>query len=261
MFNLILKVMKKLLIIFVLLISFISYSISQSGPVTNKRGVPILPEAGDWAVGIDATPLLEYMGNFFTGGANNAPDFGFTAQYPGSIYFKYLQSGTTIIRGNLLIGVTYVVDKDQDEIGDTPSKLINSALNVGISLGIEKKKDLNNRLCGFYGAQAILLKTPYIDQDFVGKIKYKDSEDTDDNFKMVGGNTIAFGAGVFVGVEYFILPKVSLSGEFSIMAGTEYTGLRKLVPETGDEELIEESASFSGINTMASGDLVLLFYF
>ncbi|MES2681013.1 MAG: hypothetical protein V4635_14060, partial [Bacteroidota bacterium] len=42
--------------------------------LTSKKGEPILPEKGDWAIGIDATPFLNYIGNFF-GTPNSAPSF------------------------------------------------------------------------------------------------------------------------------------------------------------------------------------------
>ena len=46
--------------------------------LTSKKGEPFLPEAGDYAIGIDATPFLNYAGNFFgTGAANVAPTFDF----------------------------------------------------------------------------------------------------------------------------------------------------------------------------------------
>ena len=43
--------------------------------LTSKKGEPYLPEAGDWSIGIDANPLLNYMGNLFSGNTsiNNAP--------------------------------------------------------------------------------------------------------------------------------------------------------------------------------------------
>jgi hypothetical protein len=49
----------------------------------NKRGVYLLPQAGDFALGVDATPFLEYLGNLFSG-SYDAPMFG-----GGSIYGKY----------------------------------------------------------------------------------------------------------------------------------------------------------------------------
>ena len=42
--------------------------------LTSKKGEPILPEAGDWGISTDATPFLNYAGNFFGKSAfNSAP--------------------------------------------------------------------------------------------------------------------------------------------------------------------------------------------
>jgi hypothetical protein len=35
--------------------------------LTNKNGEAYLPESGDWSVGIDATPVLNYFGNMIGG--------------------------------------------------------------------------------------------------------------------------------------------------------------------------------------------------
>ena len=46
--------------------------------LTSKKGEPFLPEAGDYMIGIDATPFLNYVGNFFgKTAANAAPTFNF----------------------------------------------------------------------------------------------------------------------------------------------------------------------------------------
>ncbi|MBR9831853.1 hypothetical protein GYB57_06890 [bacterium] len=39
--------------------------------LTSKKGVPILPEAGDYAIGVDATLFLDYTGNLFNGNLGN----------------------------------------------------------------------------------------------------------------------------------------------------------------------------------------------
>ena len=46
--------------------------------LTSKKGEPFLPEAGDYMIGIDANPFLNYLGNFFGKTvANTAPTFNF----------------------------------------------------------------------------------------------------------------------------------------------------------------------------------------
>ncbi len=39
--------------------------------LTSKKGEPILPEANDWAISMDATPIFNFVGNAFNGNTNN----------------------------------------------------------------------------------------------------------------------------------------------------------------------------------------------
>jgi len=45
--------------------------------LTSKKGEPILPEAGDWAIGIDATPFLNYAGQLLSTSGSSAPTWNF----------------------------------------------------------------------------------------------------------------------------------------------------------------------------------------
>ena len=54
----------------------------------SKKGIPILPEQGDWAIGVDAAPFFIYAGNMLNGNAFNAnPNFNFTSGT--NLYGKY----------------------------------------------------------------------------------------------------------------------------------------------------------------------------
>jgi hypothetical protein len=39
--------------------------------LTNKKGTPILPAKGDFALGLAASPFLDYFGNMFNGNTGN----------------------------------------------------------------------------------------------------------------------------------------------------------------------------------------------
>jgi len=72
--------------------------------LTSKKGEPILPEEGDWGLGIDATPFLNYFGNFFGKTANNnAPTFDFLTGNQ-TIVVKYFKDATTAYRGAIRLG-------------------------------------------------------------------------------------------------------------------------------------------------------------
>ena len=44
--------------------------------LTSKKGEPILPEAGDWAISASANPFLNYIG-MLGSASNSAPQFNF----------------------------------------------------------------------------------------------------------------------------------------------------------------------------------------
>ena len=61
----------------------------ESEKMLSKKGFPILPEAGDFGIGFDAVPFLEYAGNLFNGDTDNSvqADFQNTAQQLVGKYF------------------------------------------------------------------------------------------------------------------------------------------------------------------------------
>jgi len=68
--------------------------------LVSKKGFPILPESGDFSLGISAVPFLEYAGNAFNGATNNnSPGFYFTQEHPLMITGKYMLDENTAIRG------------------------------------------------------------------------------------------------------------------------------------------------------------------
>lgn len=148
--------------------------------LTSKRGLPILPESGDWCVGIDATPFFSYLGNFFGKGGATTVTTGtvqtasfYTNQAPGwnfiannfTISGKKFISPNTAYRAALRIGFNNVTKKTQ--VNDrsittapvypaVPFRVENSwkqsYTNIGLSFGIEKRRG-RTRLQGFYGLE------------------------------------------------------------------------------------------------------------
>ena len=79
--------------------------------LTSKKGEPFLPEAGDYAVSIDATSFLQYAGNFFGKAAtNNAPTWNFL-NGNNTISGKYFKDATTAYRIGLRLGFGSVTNK------------------------------------------------------------------------------------------------------------------------------------------------------
>jgi hypothetical protein len=136
--------------------------------LTSKKGEPFLPEAGDYAVSIDATSFLDYAGNFFgKQNKNNAPTWNFL-NGNSTITGKYFKDATTAYRLGLRLNFggntekSMVADRTvRDAVPSTntypnvnamvENKWKQSNTNIGISVGLEKRKG-KTRLQGLYGA-------------------------------------------------------------------------------------------------------------
>ena len=95
--------MKKILLLFV--ITTLSLA-SFSQTLTTKKGFAILPEAGDWSIGADASPLLEFVGNMFNGTLEqSSPSWDFVSSGPAlTLFGKYCKSESMFYRGRLRLG-------------------------------------------------------------------------------------------------------------------------------------------------------------
>jgi hypothetical protein len=236
--------------------------------LTSKKGEPILPEAGDWAISVDATPFLNYAGNFFGKSSNNvAPTFNFLGSN-SVIMGKYFKDEKTAYRGGLNIGfgtqsVSNVVNQDHSPSPapgtDAPKVTDKQTIGnhgIGLTAGIEKRKG-KTRLQGYYGAEVFLYlggsttKNTYgnafSDTTSMGATsttqfatglqgtpgsQYAGAATSSRVTQIKNGANFQFGVRGFIGVEYFILPKMSLGGEFGWGIGIQTWGAGKTTTET-----------------------------
>lgn len=232
--------------------------------LTSKKGEPIMPEAGDWGIGIDATPFLEYAGNFFGKTTSNAaPTFNFFAGQ--TITGRYFMDAQTALRGSLRIGFggnTQNRMVDNRAVPPTASsypspdvmvenKLKQSNTAIGLAFGYEKRKG-KTRLQGYYGGEVGIYLSSSKDKFTYGNslnpvtTSTVVTVDPDDEFpgaantttmivspgqigsaraiERKNGTAFSFGLRGFVGVEYFIFPKISLGGEFGWGLGITSVG-------------------------------------
>jgi hypothetical protein len=261
--------MKKILISLILITAALGlYAQSEAETLKTKKGIPIKPVTGDFAIGIDATPFFQYAGNLFSNGNPYYPSFGFTAQAPGSIFGKYKVSETTTYRASVLIGYSDETLKSQNATDpDKIDKVSTSALTIGLSAGIEKHRDFFGRLTGYYGAQAGIRKQPYsyydtqTNQYYYGEFSFKDGNNPDNNYKEKGGSTYTILAGGILGVEFYIAPHIALMGEYGFYMSFFSQGERIDSPATGAETTIDYGSLGFEMRPVSSGNLVLLFYF
>ncbi len=249
-----LKTMKKQITTVAIAVTFGLFTVNAQD-LTSKKGEPILPEQGDWSIGTDATPFLDYAGNFFgKTAANNAPTFNFLSSNL-LILGKYFKDATSAYRAGIRLGF----GSTQTEVltskrGVTPGSFPASAMDakntkkesnsaIGLTGGIEIRKG-KTRLQGYYGGEvgfyfggnkttysyanalnpALASGTAQVTVDATGdnvdgtnvtstQVAYGQSGDARITERKVSG-VLLFGLRGFVGVEYFILPKISLGGEF-----------------------------------------------
>lgn len=125
------------------------------------------PEAEDWALSIDATPFLNYFGNFIGGtDANAAPTWSFLTTNQ-QITGKYFMSSDMAFRGSVRLGfgsnseTNMVLDRtvdpaDYPDYPELPSMVENKmkmrSSNIGLSGGVEFRKG-EGRLQGYYGGE------------------------------------------------------------------------------------------------------------
>lgn len=225
----------------------------------SKKGEPYLPQEGDWAVAIDATPFLEYIGNFFSDANNTAP----TAQFPNdqfAITAKLFKTDDFAYRASARVNVFLETNRafvpefsttpTNTTVEDTYSRSFN---NFTFGLGIEKRKG-NTRIQGFYGVEGLLgLGLEKHTFDYGNNISPENTspvrtewpiEFQDDpreittvtdegafitEFKK--GTTFSLGARAFIGAEIFLFPKWSLGFELGVSMGYFYTGNSTIVAE------------------------------
>ena len=210
----------------------------------SKKGTPILPEAGEYSIGISANPFLQYVGNIANTGFNPAA----TYQYPSSPFFfnTIAVSGKRMITASeayrFRINLTSRTRRDFIKVAKdtlTPStteinygedKLKTQNTFLSLALGKEWRRG-KGRVQGVFGAEALIelgaLKRQY---EYHNVMEQNFTAPTSSNF---GGNLLGpgngssarvlenrsgtyFGTGVrgFAGIEFFVGPKISLGGEF-----------------------------------------------
>lgn len=293
----------------------------------SKNGEAYLPAAGDWAIGIDATPFLNYFGNFIGGnkgsvnGATGDATYGNTAPTWNylttnqTITGKYFVEDNMAYRGSLRLGFgsntekVMVADRSSVAVVDYPNlpemvenKMKQSSMNIGIGFGIEKRRGFG-RLQGYYGAElgfnimsqsskyeygnelTLSTATPAVGvtaaDDFGGNV-YADPTYGFASRETVNKSGLGFGIGLraFIGAEYFVLPRLSVGGEFGWGLGFMSQGASKVTNEmvgtnaTTTVESVEtieregsKSSSFgvdNNTNTSlfgAAGSLRMVFHF
>ncbi|HTF05547.1 MAG TPA: hypothetical protein VK826_16080 [Bacteroidia bacterium] len=204
--------------------------------LTSKKGEPILPEAGDYAIGVEASPFLNYFGNLFNGTQNNS--FGGWNFTNGNMMItgKMFATETMAYRGMLRIGfgstkVTTNVSDDLTAGEFKTDELKMSGNYIGLGGGLEWRRG-KGRLQGYWGGMIMFgigsnKDTYTYGNDITNTNNFPTTTDFSSytgypNQPVPGtritewksGSQMDFGLRGFVGAEFFVLPKLSIGGEF-----------------------------------------------
>jgi hypothetical protein len=230
----------------VLLAFCLIFTVSLSAQ-SEKEKVNYLPEEGDFGIGLDGTPIFNYVGNMFNGTNNNRLNVGDT-----KLYFRYMITDNTAAR--LCFSLAQYNLKDREYVRDDAALAIdgNSTKQLEdlritknnffeVKVGYQYFKDFR-RLRGFFGGDLGYSRNRDRAEYFWGNIM------TDVNPRptsaFVGPNADSrylfydygayntFFVGAFTGAEYYIMPKICLGLEFGISYGAGYYGQEYYTYET-----------------------------
>lgn len=257
---------------------------AQTGEITSNRGENWLSQDGDWGLTFEATPLLNYAGNLFNGsGANggvalNALNPSANAAFGSGVVIggKKLIDANTAYRAKLRIG--FGSNKSTELVSDmaaTTPTFVEDVTKVGftaidLGFGLEKRVG-SSRIVGVYGAELGFgiggSKTTY---EYGNTLDNTGSRITEEK----NGSIMSIGLMAFAGVEWFVAPKVSLSGEYTWglamrSNGTPSTSFERVSGDTAptsiegtpNDGIADKTSSFS-LDTGVSGARIgVNFYF
>lgn len=293
--------MKKIIGVSLALV-FSAASFAQNEQVQNKNGVDMMPVSGEWGVGMNALPVINYIGNAFNGNTGNTFMGGnkFVNYWAGNTLFgKYMLSDNNAVRAQLRVGQynsTYNNYVYSDRANDPDSLVMDSYTtrasfyNIGVGYEFRRGK---NRLRGIYGGEVMYMFQRGISTDYTYGNDYGignqaptatewfswggvDGEGPigERMVSQTGGNFNGAGLRGFIGVEYYVLPKICIGTEFGwgLMYGK--TGEMTTRTEFWDanlnnqagEKIWRETTTASSTNLSIDtdnfgGSLYMMFYF
>lgn len=269
-------------------------TIAQNTDLINKEGFNILPEEGEFAIGFNTIPILNWFGNSFNGNNNNTYAGGnkFISNLGNNVLFgKFMIEDKIAIRTHLRIGVfndsrdNFVNDDTQNSpnIFVTDNRVVrDQTYTFGAGYELRRGK---GRVQGIYGGDIFLMYSKYTENYEYGNLfgEVNQAPTTTTNFfngntspqgeRLVSfedGRTLGVGVRPFIGVEYFFASKMSIGGEFGWNVMFANTGEGSRIDEyynPSSSEVMQRTTDTAGSNTWNldsdnfNGSIFLMFYF
>jgi hypothetical protein len=226
---------------------------------------------GGFAITMNANPVLNYVGNMFNGTQNNSvAEFNGVDGFNGGVTI----TGKYFLKDNLALDLGFGVNNnynvtnnyaDAAEVEKVTSygRVATTAFHV--KAGAEYRLFPGKRLQPLFGAALFYQHTndwnftKVTDGDNNGKTTY------DNTVSAAGGATNALGLIFNVGVEYFIIPQVSLGANIDLGVAKRWTKAAKENELTPDDKSANYSRIASKRTTFATqkfgANVTLNFYF
>jgi hypothetical protein len=252
---------------------------SKKGNLVSKKGIYILPQKGEIALGIDAWPILYYLGGIFSNNDANPPSFDYGSAFGNlyGIYGKYMLQSDLALRAKFRCDFgsntdIYVVPKSTLTYDPMAPEYVEDQVTyenntVQIGVGIEKLRGAS-RVQGKYGAEALFGYAKY-----TTKYNYGNSITNEFNTPATYNNLyyngeeriltdyidkgLFLGARGFLGIEFFIGPKISLAGEFGYSIVYNWSQNRTTKYQYWNSSLQEVSTVYRQSNSTGYNDLFL----
>ena len=229
---------------FFIVFSLIMHSVNSNAQevLTNKNNKVMLPEEGDWSISVDATSFIKFAADLahiggqmgavaptFDGLNNEAQTYSISGrQFITSSKAKRFSLRVFVdnTRESVFVNPNgFQGDPWPNDVSDNQVKDVKAVSDFMFALGsgIEYRKG-TKRLQGYYGYEGMLAvqggRTKYNYGNDVDSVGFT-SHDFDGNIgdltrttKITNGINVSLGARAFIGVEYFVIPKISVGGEF-----------------------------------------------
>lgn len=282
--------MKKVL--FALVGILFMFNVQAQDRPTGDEGQEILPEAGEIGLGVNMIPFFNWFGNTFNNNSNNtyaSADKFFNVLGNSVVMGKYMLDEKSAVRVHFGFNSTFDTDREyvfDDASNDPMMRVMDTRRrdngHYTLALGYEMRRG-KGRLQGYFGGDLVLrLRHSGVAEYTYGNgfsaanvvpTSYNFGGNIQGNRRVLSdGGSTTFGTGVrgFVGVEYFVAPKLSIGAEFGwgvmIDAGFESTTTSEWYEATTGEVMIENETNAASTDVSfgldnINGAVFMFFYF
>ena len=266
---------KNILFVAALFAGSLAFAQGTTTSMKNKKGLEYLPQAGDWAIQFDAVPLIDFGLNALKLNTNTgatAQHLGYVSGFSNVIVGKMYTTSTEAWR--VKVGINYSSNNSETVLatyganGDENYIQTQNDAVTNIILGFGKEwRRGHNRLQGFYGGEAmIVLGSPSTTTSFEYSLDLQqaitegvEAGGAQRSLGITKSGSFGIGARGFLGVDYFVLPKIAIGAEFgwgigfstsnaSISVETDNAG----TTETTESQVLKNSGLNIGIDDGAS---------